>query len=94
MKDQKSRPVSRRKRPTLFDVAREAGVGTTTVSRVINGGHYVDTDTMARVQAVIARLGYQPSQAARALKGEKTHRIRFIVPTLPDPFFAQLASMV
>ena len=94
MKDQKSVPLSKPKRPTLFDVAREAGVGTTTVSRVINGGHYVDADTMARVQSVIGRLGYNPSHAARALKGEKTHSIGFIIPTLLDPFFAQLASVV
>ena len=94
MKDQKSSRPSKPKRPTLFDVAREAGVGTTTVSRVINGGHYVDAETMARVQAVIGRLGYSPSQAARALKGEKTHSIGFIVPTLLDPLFARLASVV
>ena len=94
MKDRKSSYRSKPKRPTLSDVAREAGVGTTTVSRVINGGHYVDADTMARVQAVITRLAYSPSQAARALKGEKTHSIGFIVPTLLDPFFAQLASVV
>ena len=94
MKQPKSTHRSRPKRPTLFDVAREASVGTTTVSRVINGGRYVDADTMARVQAVIARLGYSPSQAARALKGEKTHSIGFIVPTLLDPFFARFASVV
>jgi LacI family transcriptional regulator len=84
----------KKRRPTLVDVARMAGVGTTTVSRVINGGHYVDTATMSRVQGVMDRLGYQPSQAARALKGEKTHSIGLIVPTLRDPFFANLASAV
>lgn len=94
MGDRKSRTLQRPKRPTLFDVAREAGVGTTTVSRVINGGHYVETSTMARVQAVMTRIGYQPSHAARALKGERTHSIGFIVPTLLDPFFARLASVV
>ena len=94
MKAPKSIPSQKPRRPTLFDVAREAGVGTTTVSRVINGGHYVDAATMARVQAVMVRIGYQPSHAARALKGERTHSIGFIVPTLLDPFFARLASVV
>lgn len=94
MKQQKSSHRTKPKRPTLVDVAREAGVGTTTVSRVINGGHYVDAGTLARVQAVIGHLGYSPSHAARALKGEKTHSIGFIVPTLLDPFFARFASVV
>jgi LacI family transcriptional regulator len=82
------------RRPTLLDVARMAGVGTTTVSRVINGGRYVDQVTMARVREVMERLGYQPSQAARALKSETTYSIGMIVPTLRDPFFANLASAV
>jgi len=95
MKDHPA-PLQRKKqrRPTLADVARMAGVGTTTVSRVINGGHYVDAATMSKVRSVMERLGYQPSQAARALKGEKTHSIGLIVPTLRDPFFANLASAV
>lgn len=84
----------KKRRPTLLDVARMAGVGTTTVSRVINGGHYVDPATMSKVQEVMERLGYQPSHAARALKSEKTYSIGMIVPTLRDPFFANLASAV
>jgi len=89
------RSISRKKRrPTLRDVARLAEVGTTTVSRVINGGHYVDAATMSKVQRVIQQLGYQPSHAARTLKGEMTYSIGMILPTLADPFFANLASTV
>lgn len=84
----------KKRRPTLLDVAQMAGVGTTTVSRVINGGHYVDPDTMSRVRGVMEQLGYRPSQAARALKSETTYSIGMIVPTLRDPFFANLASAV
>jgi len=80
------------KRPTLKDVAREAGVGTTTVSRIINGGRYVEAATLARVQAVMKSLGYQPNHAARALKGERTRTLGLIVPTLEDAFFANLAG--
>jgi LacI family transcriptional regulator len=80
------------KRPTLKDVAREAGVGTTTVSRIINGGRYVEAATLARVQAVMKKLGYQPNHAARALKGERTRTLGLIVPTLEDAFFANLAG--
>lgn len=80
-------------RPTLVDVASEAGVGTTTVSRVINGGHLVNAATIARVHAAIKRLEYQPNQAARALKAERTNTLGFIVPTLRDVFFAELADV-
>jgi LacI family transcriptional regulator len=88
------RKQANRKRPTLVDVALESGVGTTTVSRIINGGHYVEAGTLARVQAVMKRLGYQPNHAARALKGQKTRTLGLIVPSLKDEFFANLADTV
>jgi LacI family transcriptional regulator len=50
---------------TIYDVAKHAGVGSMTVSRVINGGHRVSPETMARVQASIKALNYTPNLAAR-----------------------------
>lgn len=78
--------------PTLSEVAREAGVGTTTVSRVINGGDRVSPKTLARVQEVIAALGYMPNQAARVLKGDRTKTIGLIIPSIADPFFSSCAD--
>jgi LacI family transcriptional regulator, galactose operon repressor len=78
---------------TLTDVARAAGVGTTTVSRVINGGERVNRETLARVQAVIEELGYQPSQAARILRGERTKTIGLIVPSIADSFFSTVTEV-
>src|SRR5260370_17084851 len=78
---------------TLTDVARAAGVGTTTVSRVINGGERVSQETLARVQAVIEELGYQPSQAARILRGERTKTIGLIVPSIADSFFSTVTDV-
>jgi LacI family transcriptional regulator len=78
---------------TLTDVARAAGVGTTTVSRVINGGERVNQETLARVQAVIEELGYQPSQAARILRGERTKTIGLIVPSIADSFFSTVTEV-
>lgn len=78
--------------PTLSEVARKAGVGNTTVSRVINGGERVSPETLARVQKVIEALGYRPSQAARVLKGDRTRTIGLIVPSLADPFFSACAE--
>lgn len=78
--------------PTLADVARKAGVGTTTVSRVINGGHRVSPDTLAKVHSVIEALGYMPNQAARILKGERTKTVGLVVPSIADPFFSSCAE--
>ena len=83
----------RRSRPTLHDVAKAAGVGTTTVSRVINGGHYVAPQMLARIQRVMTELGYQPNVAARSLKSSRSRTIGLIVPSITDPFFAQFAAV-
>ena len=80
------------KRPTLSEVAARAGVGTTTVSRVINGGQRVDPKTLARVRQVIDTLGYTPNQAARILKGHRTRTIGLLIPSIADPFFASCAE--
>lgn len=78
--------------PTLADVARKAGVGKTTVSRAINGAQKVSPRTLDRINAAIRELHYQPSQAARSLKGEGTKAVGLIVPRISDPFFATCAE--
>jgi LacI family transcriptional regulator len=78
--------------PTLSQVAREAGVGTTTVSRVINGGERVSPETLAHVRRIIESLGYMPNQAARTLKGQRTKTIGLIIPSIADPFFSSCAE--
>jgi LacI family transcriptional regulator len=78
--------------PTLSEVARIAGVGTTTVSRVINGGQRVDPKTLARVRRVIDKLGYMPNQAARILRGGRTRTIGLLIPSIADPFFSSCAE--
>ncbi|HEY1985188.1 MAG TPA: LacI family DNA-binding transcriptional regulator [Terracidiphilus sp.] len=80
--------------PTLSEVARQAGVGNTTVSRVINGGDRVSPKTLARVRRVIEALGYRPNQAARVLKGDRTRTIGLVIPSLADPFFSSCAEAV
>lgn len=78
--------------PTLSQVARAAGVGTTTVSRVINGGDRVNPETLAHVRKVIETLGYTPNQAARTLKGQRTKTIGLVIPSIADPFFSSCAE--
>jgi LacI family transcriptional regulator len=59
--------MKKSRQPTINDVAREAGVSKKTVSRVINQSPLLNADTRARVEAVIAELGYVPNPQARAL---------------------------
>ncbi|MGO1591678.1 MAG: LacI family DNA-binding transcriptional regulator [Ancrocorticia sp.] len=57
-----------RKRPSMGDVARLAGVSSQTVSRVSNGEPNVTEEKRERVRAAMGELGYRPNSAARAMK--------------------------
>jgi len=87
-------PRRRSGNPTIADVARECGVGSMTVSRVVNGGKLVNPKTAARVRAAIRKLGYEPNEAARILKGQTSRTIGLIVPDLADTFFSICAHAV
>ncbi|HLU53410.1 MAG TPA: LacI family DNA-binding transcriptional regulator [Acidimicrobiia bacterium] len=76
-------------RVTIEHVARQAGVSIATVSRVLNGRYGVAPDTIARVQAVIADLGYESSLVARSMRSRRTNLIGIIVADL-EPFSAEL----
>ena len=53
--------------PTIYDVARAAGVSTSTVSHVINGTRYVSDETRQRVQQAMEQLRLRPNSLARSL---------------------------
>jgi LacI family transcriptional regulator len=78
----------------MSDVARLAGVGTMTVSRVLSGSVKVSEETTRRVFDAIATLNYRPNEVARALRDQRSHQIGVIVPNLVDPFFAICAQTV
>jgi DNA-binding LacI/PurR family transcriptional regulator len=72
--------MATRRAPTIFDVAREAGVGIATVSRVLNASPLVNPQTRERVVAAIDLLGYRPNAAARALSLGRSHAVGVIAP--------------
>lgn len=76
--------------PTIRDVAREAGVGVGTVSRVLSGGARVAPETRRRVEAAIERLDYRPSAAARALSRRRTQTIEVLVPMIVRHFYVEI----
>jgi DNA-binding LacI/PurR family transcriptional regulator len=63
-------------RPTLYDVARLAGVSHMTVSRVVRGGFRVSLGTREKVEAAIHALGYRPDPALSALAAYRERRGR------------------
>jgi LacI family transcriptional regulator len=80
--------------PRMSDVAKLAGVGTMTVSRVLSGSVRVSDETTKRVFDAIATLNYRPNEVARSLRDQRSHQIGVIVPNLIDPFFAICAQTV
>ena len=70
---------------TIRDVAKKAGVGVGTVSRVLNDSTSVSEATRKKVQDAIAKLQYTPNPAARSLSRGKTMIIGAIVPHFTNP---------
>ncbi len=79
---------------TIADVAREAGVSKTTVSRVINTKGEVDVTTAARVREVIATLGYVPSNGAVGLARGSSRTIGMLTPPLTWPWMGEVLQGV
>jgi LacI family transcriptional regulator len=78
-------------RVTIADVAREVGVSLMTVSRVVNNKEDVSPETRRRVQAVIERLDYRPSNIARGLVTKRTGTLGLVMPDVSNPFFSEVA---
>jgi LacI family transcriptional regulator len=78
----------------LSDVAEAAGTSTKTASRVINGDPRVASETRARVQAEVERLGYRVDVMARTLRRGVDDAIGVVVPTIGDPFFASMLEEI
>lgn len=79
-----------KKRSTISDVAKLAGVSITTVSRVINNNYPVNEDTKKKVQKVIDALEFRPNLLARSLIQDKSQTIGVLTPSIENLFFSQV----
>jgi len=77
--------------PTVTDVAREAGVSPSTVSRALANG-IVHPKTREAVLQAAAKLGYTPNRAARALINGRTGNLGLIVPDIANPYFTAVVK--
>jgi LacI family transcriptional regulator len=75
---------------TMADVAKYAGVSSTTVSHVINETRYVQEDTRRRVLEAVDALHYRPNAVARGLTTKRTATVGVVVADIQNPFYAAL----
>jgi len=84
-----------KRRPTIIDVAKQAGVSKTTVSRVITGdGANVREETVQRVQTAVKELGYTHNAVASSLRTARTNIIMLSLPDITNPFWPAVARGV
>ena len=79
---------------TMKDVARLAGVSTSTVSHVINNNRFVSEAVREKVTAAIGKLNYAPSALARSLKLKQTRTIGMLLTASSNPFYSEVVRGV
>jgi DNA-binding LacI/PurR family transcriptional regulator len=75
---------------SIKDIAREAGVSHTTVSRALRGNSLISGETTRKIRETALKLGYLPSAAARSLKTNRSQALGVIVSNIDDPYFSEI----
>jgi DNA-binding LacI/PurR family transcriptional regulator len=75
---------------TIYDIAKAAGVTAATVSHVLSGKKPVKEATRLKVMKYIEEMGYRPNLVARSLITQQTYTIGVVVPTIANPFYAEV----
>jgi DNA-binding LacI/PurR family transcriptional regulator len=81
-----NRPVHR---PSIVDIARDAGVSPATVSRAFNQPDLLRPDTLRRITQVARDNGFRPNRLGSSLRSGNTRTLGLVLPTLSNPVFAQ-----
>lgn len=77
-------------KPTIYEVAKQVGVSTATVSRVLNDSPRVSKDTKRRVLEVIEELNFTPQMAARKLATGEPQMLAVVVPSFTTPYYNEV----
>lgn len=80
----------RQKRPTIRDVAAEAGLALSTVSNALSNQRYVSDSTRSKVLEAANKVGYRVSYIARSLRTQRTYSLAILVGDISNPFFPEL----
>lgn len=78
----------------IRDVAKEAGVASCTVSRVLNGTANVSPETREKIEKAMKKLNYVPNELARGMFLGKSSTIGMLVPNIQHPWFSSLANVI
>lgn len=78
------------KKVTIYEVAKEAGVAISTVSRVLNGSKNVSNTTKEKVQRTIKELNFRPQVNARKLASKEPQMLAVAVPSFTTPYFNEI----
>lgn len=79
---------------TIYEVAEQAGVSLSTVSRVLNGRKTVNPKMREKVEAAMRELNYRPSSVARSLATNRSDSIGVLVSELDTPFFGEMMQAI
>ena len=79
-----------KKHASIYDIAKEAGVSVTTVSRVINNPDKVNTHTRRKIYAIMERMNYAPNALAQSLVSRSTETIGVFIHDVKNPFYAEM----
>jgi len=82
--------VGKTSRPTIYDIAKEAGVATSTVSRAFSNPDRVNESTREHVLEVARRLGYRANPLARSLPSGRTRTIAMLVSDITNPHYFEM----
>jgi LacI family transcriptional regulator len=94
MSNERKSPVPQQKRVTIHDVARLAGLSTSSVSRALTGARQVRPGVTERVEQAARQLGYRPDAVARSLRRQETRTLGLIVADITNPFFPVVVQAV
>lgn len=79
---------------TIKDIARECGVGVSTVSRAINNHPDINPETRKKILSVIQETGFIPNNSARYLKRSESNNIALLVKGITNPFFTDMIRII
>jgi DNA-binding LacI/PurR family transcriptional regulator len=77
---------------TIYDIAREAGVSISTVSRALNGNGYVNKKTHAKILRAVKKFDYMPNSVARSLAKSSDNVIGLMVPEIGNHYLAAIMA--
>ncbi|MCX7842012.1 MAG: LacI family transcriptional regulator [Clostridia bacterium] len=80
--------------PTIYDIAKAAGVSPGTVSRTLNNIGYIKDETRQKIEKAMKDLKYIPNRAARTLKTKKTGLVMMAIPDTDNPFYVDMVKAV